>query len=141
MRKVLLLCCLISLFGCSEKEDFKNNKEYPVNYLITNNDLSHSWDTGGHIFITEKVNDTDELGCGGLHVILFIAGYNETFIVNDLACPVEWDPKIKLSIIDYYTVKCDKCGTEYSAHTGLPISGQKTVKLKQYKVTGRKITN
>ena len=73
------------------------------------------------------------VGYGGLLVVnLFDIG-DDHLVAYDLACPVEAQPNVRLTVDGAYNVVCTKCGASYSIWSGSPKSGSK-YPLKTYRV-------
>ena len=139
MRNILLLLFVLFLFACDDDEKTSVEISYPVEYTLMPSENNSLRPILSYITITDKVNNQDKLGCGGLLVVNSLNG----IAAFDLSCPVEWNNAVKMSIDDDLQCKCNKCGALFDVTNGEgnPILGT-NLSLKKYKITdGYKITN
>ncbi|MGL4992620.1 MAG: hypothetical protein ACRC6R_00575 [Bacteroidales bacterium] len=83
--------------------------------------------TGKSVTSLNGLNANSYLGYGGILVYYGFAldgGYNH--YAFDLSCPVEVDPKVRVSIFESVKARCAKCGSVYDIQYGggFPIEGK-----------------
>ena len=140
MKKLLLLACIVFMFGCDKNDNNGKSKYYPVDYTIPASQMTHLETTGYPNIVLRSHEVGETLGCDGL-VLVYLDG---EIIAFDAACPVEWTPGIILWHHDpssYYIFECSVCGNKFLLNEGGVSTTDKSLKLKKYKVKGNKVTN
>lgn len=71
---------------------------------------------GGYLRITEPNIAYSAIGVGGLLIVCgtLTDGSGHTYYAYDLACPVEQNPAVKLTVNASLNAECPSCHTQYS---------------------------
>jgi len=125
---IAMILSALLLLGCAKTETISRIPDARVS-LQLNVDYHKLMEplTGKSITTLNGLAANSYLGYGGILVYYGLAldgGYNH--YAFDLACPVEVDPKVRVSIYESVKAKCPKCGSVFDIQygQGFPIDGK-----------------
>jgi hypothetical protein len=147
----LLAITLIPLLSsCGSDEPDSSVKEFPsvpvalyFNYTkwltcgVPNGFSIKIYDKDAQLPDNYPYSNNDATGVGGIAIV---NGYSY-ITAYDVACPIECDANVKVSIDEYGIATCNKCGSKFNLLNGdvpVPIEGvakDKLIGMHKYRVT------
>ncbi|MGL5317732.1 MAG: hypothetical protein ACRC9Q_03435 [Bacteroidales bacterium] len=150
VRTFITIICSLVLSGCENSETLSRIPEASVNLRVNIDYWKLTALLDYHRFLDKQgLPASTYLGYGGILVVngFTFNGESEAFYAYDLACPVEAQTDVRVTINnDLIQAECPKCKSRFAVFEGggVPVWGEakkNSLFLKQYKtkLSGRDI--